>query len=80
MSDEDLRYFENEFYTVVLEFIHSLTIPVKNGINIDNFDYYLELSTEKFIDCYEDEESAHPDKVYGLESSHYTLCFFFDLI
>lgn len=44
------------------------------------FDFYTEFTQEKFIDEYEDEERKDSNRLYGIESAHYTINFLFDLL
>lgn len=64
----------------MIEFVRSVSKPSHSTINNQIFDYYVEFSHERFIDEYEEEEHKNPEKLYSIESSHYTINFLFDLL
>ncbi|CDW80555.1 UNKNOWN [Stylonychia lemnae] len=80
LSNFDLHYFENDLIKIMSQFIKSISVPSYNSINNQIFDFYVDFSQDKFIDEYEEEEQNNPDKLYGIESAHYTINFLFDLV
>ena len=66
--------------SVVIDFIRSIVKPSAGFINNEIWNFYLDFTHEKFIDQIEEEEQRNPERLSGLESAHYTLCFLIDLV
>lgn len=63
-----------------MEFMRSIVAPVKGILTHQMFNYYMDFTNPNFIDEYEEEEHKNPEKLYGVESAHYTICYLFDLL
>ncbi len=64
----------------MINFVKSLATPVEGGLNDGNLQLYYGFTEEDFIDDYEDVKEKNPHGLQVLESSHYTVCFLFDLL
>lgn len=49
-------------------------------VNSGNFDYFMRFTTEAFVDELEDERKKDEAMLSGLERTHFTLLFLFDLL
>lgn len=64
LDETDLHFFENDFISIITEFIQSLVKPVVGGINQNIFDFYLDFTRPSFIDEIEEEEEKNPERLY----------------
>lgn len=82
LSENDLRFFEDKdgFLRVVTFFIETLMIGKSGSIPAQDFDKYLDFSQYEYGEIFDEEKKSNPDLTSRLESTHYTLCFLFDLV
>mmetsp|Transcript_39959 Transcript_39959/g.29463 ORF Transcript_39959/g.29463 Transcript_39959/m.29463 type:complete len:85 (-) Transcript_39959:295-549(-) len=80
MDEQDLHFFENEFISVVLEFIKTIAEPAKKCLREEVFGFYVEFSQPKFIDDLDEVKEKEPEKLEQVENLHYVVCFLFDML
>ena len=82
LSDNDLAFFEAKdgFLNVVTFFVRTLTEGKQDSIPAVDFDRYLDFSSYEFGEVFDEEKRSRPELMSRLESSHYILCFLFDLV
>ena len=80
LSDEDLEFFRDVFYLVVIEFIKAISGGLDQAVNNETFGTMLSLTYDSFYDEMEEMEKTDPKKLDLLLSSHFVSRFLIDVL
>ena len=82
LSDDDIAFFEAKdgFLQVVTFFIKLLTKGKRGVITAQDFNYYLDFTQFEYGELFDEEKKSKPELVGRFETSHYILCWLFDLL
>ena len=71
LSDDDIKYFQNDFYQVVVIFIQAITKGVEGTLCDANWKEMIDMSYESFYDQMKELEKSNPEKLDKILAANY---------
>lgn len=80
LKEDDLEFFNKEFFFVVRQFIRSIANGLDNTMTEDGVELMLKLTNEDFYDDMKELERNEPERLDKTLASHFVTKFLLDVI
>ena len=80
LSEDDMQFFKNEFYVIVMQFIRAVSSGLEKAVNKNTINLLLDLTYEKFYDDMTEMEEKQPLALDTILSAHFVTKFLTDIL